>query len=415
MPSITLTDRFVAGLKPSGEGDKDYPDRVVRGLRLRVFASGIKGWAFRYAASDRHARLSLGTYPAVSLSQARTKALEARAALDAGRDPSNAVGADPGMTVADLVASYLAKHVRPNLRTAAEVERRFKRNILPILGHIRLGDLHKRDINRVVDPILARDCPVEASHCFEDLRALVRWGVHRGDLDHNITDGMRKPHQSQPRERALSDDEIRSLWNRLPEVFKRSINVQRILQLCLITGQRVGEVAGLPRAELDLKGRVWNLPAARTKNKRPHTVPLSELALSVITGAIADANGSPFVFPEGAGALSPVVVARTLARALAPNADQPHGRFGIAYFTTHDLRRTALTGMAKLGIAPITIAYVANHRSVAKAGPTLGIYIQHDYEDEKRAALQRWSEQLAAIVQMPARIVPLKARKCGGA
>lgn len=411
MPSITLTDRFVAGVKPIGEGDKDYPDRVVRGLRLRVFASGIKGWAFRYAASDRHARLSLGTYPAISLAHARTKALEARAALDVGRDPSNAAGADPGMTVADLFASYLAKHVRPNLRTAAEIERRFNRNILSILGHVRLGDLHKRDINRVVDPILGRGRPVEASHCFEDLRALVRWGVRRGDLDHNITDGMRKPHQSQPRERALSDEEMRILWNRLPEVFKRSKNVQRILQLCLITGQRVGEVAGLPRAELDLKSRVWNLPAARTKNKRPHTVPLSELALLVITDAIGDADGSSFVFPEGEGALSPVVVARTLGRALVPNADQPHGRLGIAYFTTHDLRRTALTAMAKLGTAPITIAHVANHRSVAKAGPTLGIYVQHDYEDEKRAALESWGEKLAAIVQMPAEVVPLKSAK----
>jgi integrase len=105
------------------------------------------------------------------------------------------------------------------------------------------------------------------------------------------------------------------------------------------------------------------------------------------------------------------VVARTLGRALAPNADQLHGRFGIAYFTAHDLRRTALTGIAKLGIAPITIAHVANHRSVAKAGPTLGIYIQHDYEREKRAALDRWGETLAAIVQMPAEIAPLKAAK----
>jgi integrase len=313
------------------------------------------------------------------------------------------------------IASYLAKHVRPNLRTAAEIERRFNRNILPVLGHVRLGDLHKRDINRVVDPILARGRPVEASHCFEDLRALVRWGVRRGDLDHNITDGMRKPHQSQPRERALSDDEIRILWNRLPEVFKRSINVQRILQLCLITGQRVGEVAGLPRTELDLKGRVWNLPAARTKNKRPHTVPLSEFALAAISDAIADADGSPFVFPEGEGPLSPVVVARTLGRALASNTNQPHGRLGIAYFTTHDLRRTALTGMAKLGITPITIAHIANHRSVAKAGPTLGIYVQHDYEDEKRAALDRWGKQLAAIVPTPAYVVPLKASKRGGA
>jgi integrase len=319
------------------------------------------------------------------------------------------------MTVADLVASYLAKHVRPNLRTAAEIERRFNRNILPIIGDVRLGNLHKRDVNRVVDPILGRGRPVEASHCFEDLRALVRWGARRGDLDHNVTDGMRKPHQSQPRERALSDNEICIFWKRLPEVFKRSINVQRILQLCLITGQRVGEVAGLPRAELDLKGRMWNLPAERTKNKRPHTVPLSEFALSVITDAIADADGSHFVFPEGEGALSPVVVARTLGRALTPTAGHRHGRIGIAYFTTHDLRRTALTGMAKLGIAPITIAHVANHRSVAKAGPTLGIYIQHDYEDEKRAALDRWGEKLAVIVRMPARVVPLKARKRGGA
>jgi integrase len=362
----------------------------------------------------RHVRLALGTYPAVSLAQARTKALEARAALDSGRDPSNAVGADPGMTVADLVASYLDKHVRPNLRTAAEIERRFNRNILPILGHVRLGDLHKRDINRVVDPILGRGRPVEASHCFEDLRALVRWGVRRGDLDHNVTDGMRKPHQSQPRERALSDEEIRTLWNRLPEVFKRTKNVQRILQLCLITGQRVGEVAGLPSTELDLKGRIWNLPASRTKNKRRHTVPLSELALSVITDAIADADGSAFLFPEGEGALSPVVVTRTLGRALTPTADHPRGRFEIAHFTPHDLRRTALTGMAKLGTAPITIAHVANHRSVAKAGPTLGIYVQHDYEDEKRAALDRWGEQLAAIVRTPARVVPLKARKRDG-
>jgi integrase len=415
MPSITLTDRFVAGVQPSGEGDKDYPDRVVRGLRLRVFASGIKSWAFRYAAANRHPRLSLGTYPAVSLAQARTKALEARAALDAGRDPSNAAGADPSMTVADLVASYLAKHVRPNLRTAAEVERRFKRNILPILGHVRLGDLHKRDINRVVDPILGRGRPVEATHSFEDLRALVRWCVRRGDLDHNITDGMRKPHVPTPRERALSDEEIRILWNRVPEVFKRTINVQRILKLCLITGQRVGEVAGLPRAEIDLKARVWSLPGSRTKNKRPHTVPLSDPALSVITEALADADSSPFLFPEGEGALFPVVVARTLGRALVTDPEHPHGRLGIAHFTAHDLRRTALTGMAKLGIAPIIIAHVANHRTVAKAGPTLGIYVQHDYEDEKRAALERWGEKLAVIVRMPARVVPLKARKRGGA
>jgi hypothetical protein len=116
-------------------------------------------------------------------------------------------------------------HVRPNSRTAAEIEQRFNRNIVPILGHAHLSDLHKRDVNRVLDPIPGRDCPVEASHCFEDLHALVRWGVRRGNLDHNVTDGLRKPHQSLPRERALTDNEIRffgTAWARCPSAASTS-------------------------------------------------------------------------------------------------------------------------------------------------------------------------------------------------
>ena len=109
------------------------------------------------------------------------------------------------MTVGSLVASYLAKHARPNLRSAPAIERRFNKNVLPIIGNVALADLHKREVNRVIDPIVERGRPVEAARCFEDLRAMFRWAVDRGDLDHSPAEGMRKPGEAKPRERVLSD------------------------------------------------------------------------------------------------------------------------------------------------------------------------------------------------------------------
>jgi integrase len=216
---------------------------------------------------------------------------------------------------------------------------------------------------------------------------MLRWAVSRGDLDHNPIEGMRSPQGSKPRERVLSDEEIRTLWNSLPEVLPQNPDRQRIIKLCLVTGQRVGEVAGMTRAELDLKHRLWKLPGARTKNAHPHTVPLSPLAIELI-GKVDGA----WVFPnsEGTGALPPITVAQTIYGA--------QDRFGIAQWTAHDLRRTALTGMAKLGIAPLVLDHIANHRTTTKAGMTLSVYVHHAYEKEKREALELWADRLQGIV-----------------
>jgi integrase len=120
------------------------------------------------------------------------------------------------MTLRALFTSYLAKHVRPNLRSKNAIERRFTKNVTPIIGNLRLADLHKREINRVIDPILERGRPIEATRCFQDSRAMFRWAVARGDLDSNPMDGMRMPAISAPRERVLSEDEIAKPWNGLP-------------------------------------------------------------------------------------------------------------------------------------------------------------------------------------------------------
>jgi integrase len=312
-------------------------------------------------------------------------------------------GADPRSSGADTVAAlatlYLEKHVRPGLRSGAAIERRLAKNVLPVIGGKPIEELHKRDINRILDPVLERGKRVEAARCFEDMRAMFRWAVSRGDLDHSPMEGMKKPATSAPRERVLSDDEVQQLWRGLPEALPRSKACQQIIQLCLLTAQRVGEVAGMRRDELDLKTRIWTIPASRSKNKHSHTVPLSDAALAIIE----EAKGETFLFPDnGHGALSAHAVGHTIRLA--------QDRFSLAKWTTHDLRRTAVTNMAKLGISPIVLGHVINHRSVTKAGVTLAVYSQYSYDAEKRQALDLWADQLAAIVKGGAEVVPMRAR-----
>jgi integrase len=411
MPRVSLTDRFVSSARSDGAPQTDYFDEKTPGLALRVSNRGRRSWTFLFTSpkDQKRARATLGTYPATSLAAARTRAIEAREHLEAGRDPRD-VFADQhagAMTLTQLATSYFEKHVA-GLRTAKAIERRFQRNILPVIGNVRVADLHRRDVNRVIDPVLKRGRATEAARVFEDLRAMLRWGLARGDLDSNVMDGMQKPAGSKLRDRCLSDDEIRVLWNALPVALAKSISAQRILQLCLLTGQRVGEICGISRTELDLKRGKWLIPGARTKNAHEHHVPLSAGVLAIIAEALTDAGAADFVFPNaaGTGPLDPHVISTALRRA--------QGRFGMAHWTAHDLRRTAATGLAALGTAPIVIGHILNHRTTTKAGTTFATYVHHTYEREKREALNLWAARIEALVSDDQAAAVLQFSKLGG-
>jgi integrase len=330
----------------------------------------------------------------MTLAQARTLAVEAKGQLDEGNDPQDLLAdkETSAMTVAGLVPIYLEK---PNRRTGQprrsvkEIGRRFNFNVIPVIGNVKLAELHRRDVTRVISRIVKR-APVEAARVFEDLRGMAHWAVGQGYLDHNPMEGMEPPAKASVRERVLSDDEICTLWNGLPTSLARSVTCQRIVKLCLVTAQRVGEVAGMQTQELDLKAATWTIPSSRSKNGHASTVPLSPLAIEIIKEALGD---GPFVFPrpDAVGSFPAQAVARTITRA--------NGRFGIPHWTTHDLRRTAVSIMAKLGVTPIVLGHIINHRSVTKAGVTLSVYSQYDYATEKRHALERWATHIGSIVQ----------------
>jgi integrase len=369
---VMLTDRLVAGAKARAGGQCEFFDAKVRGLSLRVSAGGARTWSFHYTdTSGRRRRMTLGTYPPLYLAGARAAAIEARALVENGKDPlaqKTVAG-----TVTDLIEAYLAKHVRPNLRRADQVERRLRKNVIPLIGGVKLADLHRRDVNRVLDPIIERKRPIEANCVHADIRAMLRWAVRRGDLDRDPIAGMPAPSPIRHRDRTLTDPEISKLWSKLGAL---PIDAQRIIRLCLITAQRIGEIAGMRPGELDLAAREWQLPGSRTKNKHPHRVPLSDLAIIEIGAAF-----------EGF-AISAADVTKVVSKV----------EFGIPHFVPHDLRRTALTGMAKIGIPPLVLGHIANHRTTTKAGMTLSVYVHHAYEKEKREALELWADRLHGII-----------------
>src|SRR5262245_48374191 len=180
MPRLLLTDRFVAGAKPAAEEAQTYYfDSKTPGLALRV-SDSHKGWTFTFTAIDgKRTRTTLGTYPALSLSAARTKAVEARGWIEDGRDPRSLVrqAGAARITVAELAARYFDDPDKAKLKSLFEVRRRLTQNALPIIGHIALAELTKRDVKDVTDKILRRGAPSQAWHTHKDLSTLLRWAV----------------------------------------------------------------------------------------------------------------------------------------------------------------------------------------------------------------------------------------------
>jgi integrase len=400
MPKVELTDKFCQSAKATGR-KTDYFDTTVRGLCLRVSTGGAKSFYLVYSKpGGSRAWLKLAEYapPDFTLAKARQRARGVRVDIGGGVDPvaeKKALAA--GQTVHSLVENYLAREAATK-RSFDEIARRLRKNISSEIGTIKLANLHRRDITACLDKVKDRGATVEANRVFEDTRAMVRWARGRGDLDQNIVEGMKRPSESSERDRVLTPDEIRKLWAALPDTDMRE-STRRILRLCLVTAQRVGEISGMTSAELDLDAATWTIPAPRAKNGREHSVPLSAMAIGIIRDQMAD-NAAlakrkgrkvpPWIFP-GPGARAAVTGA-SVAKAIL------RSEWPLDHFTAHDLRRTAATAMESIGVSPFVIGHVLNHVSVTKATITSRVYARHSYDAEKRAALDSYATWLLGIL-----------------
>ncbi len=262
--------------------------------------------------------------------------------------------------------------------------------------------------------IAAERGPFAANRARTTLSGLFSWAMKEGLVDANPVLGTNLQADEQPRDRVLSDAELVAIWNA-----SRDDDYGRIVRLLILTGARRDEAGDMAKSEVDLGGRKWSIPRERTKNGRAHEVPLSDLAISVLKPAISREGREErdLIFGDGAGGFSGWSKAKAaiderieMAKAAVRKGAEETKRQKAIPWRLHDLRRTAATGMAELGVLPHVVEAVLNHVSGHKAG-VAGVYNWATYAPEKRQALDLWAAHIEALLagKPASNIIPMKA------
>ena len=238
-------------------------------------------------------------------------------------------------------------------------------------GDRKIGDIRKADVIAVLDKIYDR-APIVANRTLAHLRALFNWAVSRDLISVSPCTGVKPPAEERARDRVLSEDELKRIWNAASEI---GWPFGPIMRLLILTGQRREEVGGMRWSEIDLERGVWILPRGRVKNDNGHEVPLSAAAIEILSG-LHRINGSDFVFTKNG---------RRSVSGFAGAKDRLSELSGVQDWRLHDLRRTVASGMARLGINLPVIEKVLNHSSGASRASLAFI---SDTRSVKRNALR---------------------------
>lgn len=400
--AVGLTDAKIAGLKPPPSGQDEIADQLVKGLRVRIGASGVRTFILRKRIGGKLRNVTLGRYgPRFGLGDARKKARSLLVDIDAGKDPTiNLATPRKGGAMAETVRAYWERYrdqaVKGKKRTAAEIERTFDRYILPKIGDRLADSITRGDVSKLVDEVTfsdpAKPTPRMGRAVQQQLSAFYSWAMPKLDrLPANPCRDAGRPAQAKPRDRYLTEEEIKAFWKACEFI---GWPFGPGFKLLLLTGQRRGELFDANRSEI--MGDLWTVPAERAKNGLLHLVPLSAPALALIS-ALPEFEGSAKLIPSrtnlktGASGFSKGFSALCMKMAEIMEVES------VMPFRLHDLRRTAATGMQRIGILMPVVEAVLNHISGSRAG-VAGIYQRHHYLAEKRHALEAWAVEVERIV-----------------
>ena len=285
----------------------------------------------------------------------------------------------------DAVAGrFLELHAYRKTRpsTAWATERVFNRLVLPAWGSRSIGEITRRDVIALVEHI-ATDRPYLANRTLGVLSKFFNWLCSRDEIPASPVTGVERPFREEVRQRTLSDAELRALWLACED----DGPFGDALRLLILTGSRRNEVWRMRWSEIDEDRRLWILPRERSKNHREHAIPLSKQAEALLRGVMRF-EGCPYAFSnDGSGPIAGWAKAKSR---ISAKAGLPEDSWRI-----HDLRRTAASGMQRLGVAVPVIEKALNHVSGTFSG-IVGTYQTFDYADEVRVALQRWADHVTS-------------------
>lgn len=437
--ALTVNRIINAKAKPARQ---EIPDGLLVGLYLMVQPSGAKSFAVRYRYAGQPRKLTLGAFPAITLEAARDIGGKALRAAAEGRDPATEKQALKGAEkkakaeeergkrdlFENVAREFIERHAMKNNRETSWretarilglkpdpdnsgklliVERTTDKppTVLNLWSGRKVQEITKRDVIALLDTVRDR-APVMANRNLAAIRKLFNWCLARDVIQVSPCSLIEPPAPERSRDRILSDDELRLVWNATgadPSPFGP------LVKLLILTGQRLAEVGGMRWDELDLENRLWTLPAERVKNGERHEVPLSETAVKILKALPRIKTTKGFVFTTTRdAAVSGFSRAKDRLDA-AVEASLTKGAKPPEHWTFHDLRRTMASGMARLGIQLPVIEKILNHTSGSFRG-VVGIYQRHSFADEKRKALETWASFVQSVASgtHPANVVSLK-------
>jgi integrase len=416
-----LTDALCRTKAPRS-GRLEIADLRQAGLVLRITANGARSFAyrFRHPHSRKTLRATIGPYPATTLEAARKRAKDMAAQVADGTNPIEARNAEreaaPTRTLQALADRYLKEHAERHKRprSAEEDRRNLAVHVLPKWAKRDFRSIRRADAIELVESIVGAGKHAAANRVHALISKIFSFAIDADLLEANPVARLRKRGVEKVGRRVLNDTEIKTFWRGivLPPVSRQ---VGLALRLALLTATRASEIAGARKTEfqdLEPEKAAWLVPGERAKNKLHHLIPLAPLAVETVKAAIELSGDSDFLFPTRLGRGGPID-RHTLTVAMVRFAKSLKGSAAKTWHTEpptpHDLRRTCNSRLARMGI-PKEIRDRALNHITSLRDPESKHYNLYEFQAEKRVALGKWADEVAAIIK-PAAVVPMRAAK----
>ncbi len=378
---------------PPGKSEAIFFDDDVPGFGLRLRAGGSRTFIVQYALGGRQRRMTIGAAKILDPAKARQTAGNLLAKVRLGHDPAadraEARVRASDELLGDVIGRFLARQ-EGRLRPRSYVDaKRYLEQYWKPLHSLHLARISRATVAARLGKIADEHGPVSADRARAALSSFFTWVIGEGLCDMNPVIGTNKHFDgAKSRERVLADRELALIWRTLPDS-----DYGEIVRLLMLTGQRREEIGALRWSEVDLEERIIKLPPARTKNSRPHEVPLSKPAFAILKSRPARA-GRDSIFGNGPRTGSD---RQSGFQGWSKSKAALDKQAAIGSWRLHDVRRSVATRMAELGVQPHVIEAVLNHISGHKAG-VAGVYNRSSYAAEKRAALDLWGKHVQLLI-----------------
>lgn len=357
MPTTIRFTKATLDSLPLPEAGKrtEYSDDRVPDLRLRVTSTGAKSFCvFKRVRGGSPIRETLGSYPAMTIDQARTKAAEVVANIAGGANPSEVRRAARGeLTFGQLFNEYLERHARPNKRTWKQDQQNYDRYLKTPLQAKKLSQIDRQTIRRLLDSITSNGLPTVANRIKALISSIYSQGIEWGHTTSNPVIGIRANRETS-RDRFLQEEELDRFLLALSET--PDDNLRDFVWIAFLTAARRSNVMAMRWADIERSRKTWTIPASESKNRQPLHIPLHDLAIEILEARLARrTDSSIYVFP-GTGKTGHLVEPKKGWYALLERA-------GIEDFRFHDLRRTNASWQAISGVSNVIIAKILGHQS----------------------------------------------------